>query len=89
MTPVRVRGVTYPSAASAARALGLHVNTVHKHLDAGTPDLIGMGVLSPSRPCVINGVSYPSLRAAGRALGVSATAITKRVKRAAQRGGAV
>lgn len=41
-TPVRIRGVNYPSIKQAAEALGVAVLTVSRHLDAGTLDKIGL-----------------------------------------------
>lgn len=83
MTPVCIRGVNYRSIADAAKAEGVHVRTVEAHLDAGTPDFIGVKPPTPRRPCAIAGVEYPSLTAAAKAMGVSVEAVRQRANRAA------
>lgn len=84
MTPVRIRGITYNSIAIASQALAVNPRTIHKHLDAGTPDLIGVNTSTPPRTCTIAGVDYPSLTAAARALGRSVEAMRQRANRAAK-----
>ncbi len=79
MTPVLIRGITYRSIADAARALGVHYTTVVKHLDAGTPDLIGLQRPTGPRPCEFDGIKYPSLKAASVALGITVEAIRQRL----------
>lgn len=41
--PVRIRGKLYPSAAEAARKLGVTANTVHTMISTGREDFIGFG----------------------------------------------
>lgn len=81
MTPVLIRGVHYRSIALAARALNVHERTIYKHLDAGTPDLIGSLRATEPRRCMLDGVEYPSLRAAALAAGISREAVRQRVNR--------
>lgn len=70
--PVRVRGVDYPSASVAARALGVPRWHVVKALDRGIGETLGLVPL-PSRiktvPVSVNGVAYTSISAAARAHG--------------------
>ena len=77
-----IRGVRYPTSAEAARRLGVDVRTVYKHLELGTPDMIGLNHKTMPKPCVIDGVSYPSITAAAKAVGRSIEAIRQRVCRA-------
>lgn len=71
--PVRIRGVTYPSAQAAAEALGVHRDTVYTMLRKGRPDLIGTGSKRPgngsAKTFTIGPCTFPSMRAASRALG--------------------
>jgi hypothetical protein len=41
--PVTIRGVTYPSRADAAKALGIHPNNISASAKKGTLDLVGLG----------------------------------------------
>lgn len=42
-TPVRIRGVVYPSVRAAAEAMGVTTRTIYSHLDNGTIDNAGIG----------------------------------------------
>lgn len=84
MTPVptMIRGVTYPSMTAAARALGVHLSTVHAAVDRGTADRIGLvgGRGGPAgQPVTLNGQRFPSMAAAARALGVRWSSVKKAV----------
>ena len=79
MTPVRIRGTVYRSITAAAAAQGVNPRTVYKHLDAGTPDSIGLARNPGPRSCVQDGIEYPSLAAAAAALGITRQSIHKRV----------
>ena len=43
MTPVRIRGVDYPSVVAAAKALGITTGTIYNHLNKGTINNAGIG----------------------------------------------
>jgi hypothetical protein len=80
--PTLIRGVLYPSQKAAAAALGVHYTTVHKAVEAGTQDRVG---LSPrgrriALPVEIDRVQYPSRRAAAMALRVSKEQIAAMMK---------
>lgn len=79
MTPVCIRGTVYRSIAAAAIGERVNPKTVHKHLDAGTPHLIGLANRTAPRPCELDGIAYPSLTAAAMARGVSLQAVSQRV----------
>lgn len=81
MTPVEVSGVIFRSVAECSRRMGVNEATIHKHLNAGTPHLIGLLQVTPPRQCVLDGVEYPSLRAAALAAGISREAVRQRVNR--------
>ncbi|MBC6437127.1 MAG: hypothetical protein GDA52_03060 [Rhodobacteraceae bacterium] len=72
--PITIRGVTYPSQAAAARALGVSTSSVARLARRGEPDSIGIGTKS-GQPITIRGVTYPSQAAAARALGISRQAV--------------
>ena len=82
MMPVDVRGEIFRSIAECSRRMGVSEATIYKHLDAGTPHLIGLLQATPPRRCELDGVEYPSLRAASRATGISVEAVRQRVNRA-------
>lgn len=72
--PCRIRGTVYPSQAAAARALGVHPQTICQALQRGTEDRIGLckaqGTSGPHRPIMMNGTTWPSISAAARGIGV-------------------
>lgn len=71
-----IRGVTYPSRAAAARALGVTVDAMNKALAEGRLDTVGLGQAGRAAMAVmIRGKTYPSARAAARALRVTPGAI--------------
>lgn len=76
--PVRIRGVDYPSAKEAAKALGIAESTMHDHLRQGQPDKAG----APRPPrdewnnprsvrITIGGIQYKSLKHAADSLGIN------------------
>lgn len=76
-SPVRVRGVTYPSAASAARALGISDSTISKSLRLGTEEHAGLGRRAhrrvptiPPKPVTLVGKRYSSVAEASRQTGI-------------------
>ena len=75
--PTMIRGQLYPSLTAAARALGVHLSTVHQALERGTQDQIGQCRGRPGSPCYINGRRWPSQAAAARALGVRPATISR------------
>lgn len=80
MTPVDVRGTIYRSITAAAIGEGVSITTVQKHLDRGTPELIGIKPQTKRKALLLDGKYYPSQVAAAAALGVSHQAISNRVK---------
>lgn len=70
-TPVRIRGVDYPSQAAAAKALGLSHHTIYSALERGTIDHVGRGQGWKRRYIRLGGVLYRSIAEAGRAYGRS------------------
>lgn len=81
MTPVDVRGTIYRSITAAAIGEGVHPRTVHKHLDAGTPHLIGVQPQTNRRACEFDGIAYPSFAAAAKATGRHIQSISRQVNR--------
>ena len=81
MTPVRIRGTIYRSITAAAIGEGVNPSTVRKHLNAGTPHLIGLQTRTEAKPFDDHGVAYPSQAAAALALGVSFQRVSQRAKR--------
>lgn len=79
---IEIRGVVYPTAQAAARALGVQAQTVRKAAQRGTLDSVGLGLSHPRpMPVRIRGRVYPSARAAAAALGVSQGAIRQALAR--------
>ena len=78
-TPIRIRGVDYPSVQEAARQIGVNPCTIYVALDKGTLENCGIS-FKAKRVCTFDGVEYPSLVAAGMALGVTSQAIWQRLE---------
>lgn len=71
-TPVRIRGVVYPSQRAAAKALGVTPSAVYNALERGAEDNIGLGRQNNNaKPVTIDGVTYRSRAEATRRLGIS------------------
>lgn len=68
---VTIRGVSYPSHAEAAEALGLAVTTISSAVSSGRLETVGLRNSGRAVSVEIEGVTYPNLRAAGAAFGVS------------------
>lgn len=78
-TPVRIRGVIYPSQRAAAKALGVSPASVNNALERGAEDSIGLGRQNNNaRPVTIDGVTYRSRAEAARRLGISKHEVRKR-----------
>ncbi|WP_304615857.1 NUMOD1 domain-containing DNA-binding protein [Paracoccus sp. (in: a-proteobacteria)] len=61
-------GTRYPSHSAAARALGVHVTTITRHIEEfGHLELIGQG---RTVACTWRGKTYPSIKAVAEAAGV-------------------
>ena len=80
--PTLVRGVLYPSQKAAAEALGVHYTTIHKALEDGRLDRVGLKPrgIGISKKVVIDGVEYRSIRQAAKATGLSKERIGKIAK---------
>lgn len=76
--PVTIRGVTYASAAEAARALDVHHSTIAIARKRGTLDAVGLRN-SAGKPVKIRGVYYPSIREAARQIGVKHSSLLKAI----------
>ena len=48
--PIRIRGEEYPSESAAARALGVSQSAVHRALERGTLDRVGVCKACPHSP---------------------------------------
>jgi hypothetical protein len=87
--PVRIRGTDYPSAAAAARALGVSVSTVRVAIQLGRPDRVGLRSKAPNpmfcKPVVIAGLRFPSMAEASRALGFASAYVSHVLRRGSAR----
>ena len=66
-TPIKLRGVAYPSIRAAARGLGMSSSAVSRALEKGTLEKCGLFSFAGR----IDGVLYVSKAAAARALGIN------------------
>ena len=79
---IRIRGVTYPSIAQAAREIGVSRRAISNALDRGTIDEVGLRLVGPKvKPVTVGGITFSSKREIGNALGKSVHAIVMAVKR--------
>ena len=77
--PVRIRGVDYPNAREAAKALKVKQVSIYCAISKGTVDTVGLGKgkckKNPRggnpKPITLAGIEFPSLQAASKALGFS------------------
>nr|WP_296429704.1 hypothetical protein [Roseovarius sp. BRH_c41] len=79
---ITIRGVTYASAAAAARAFGVTRAAVYAARDLGRLDAVGIGSGNAGarcRPVVICGLSFPSITAAAQAVGADKKYISHRI----------
>lgn len=77
--PITVRGLTYATRKSAAKALGVSVNTVHTAIHKGRLDTLGLGPRPKAPeylPVRIRGRTYKSVQAAARWLKVKPCTIS-------------
>lgn len=73
---IEIRGVVYPTAVDAARALGVTDGTVRAAARNGTLHRVGLGQCFPEpMPIRIRGVVYPDAHEAARAHGVTVSAV--------------
>jgi len=70
--PITIRGVTYPSRAEAAKALGITYEALRRAINANKLDTVGLNPRGKNhgRKVHFNGKRYPSIAAAARATGV-------------------
>jgi hypothetical protein len=64
--PTTINGVTYPSRAEAAKALGLKPDSIRESIRLGR--LSRTGTKEKFRPIKLKGETYPSIAAAAREL---------------------
>jgi len=73
---IEIRGVTYPTAPAAARALGVTPDTIRRARRNGTLHRVGLGRVGVEpMPIRIRGLDYADAHAAAVALGVTAAAV--------------
>lgn len=85
--PVTVRGVSYPSQAAAAEALGVAPSAIHGALERGTMDSVGLGRNRHNLvPMQIGDKVYPSAVEAAKATGVNVKTLRQYVAKARGRG---
>lgn len=71
-----IRGVTYPTAQAAAKALGISDVTVMRAARLGVLDDCGLGRSHPKpMPCRVGGLDFPTVKAAAKHFNVYTTAI--------------
>lgn len=76
-----IRGVTYPSQAAAARALGVNERAIVSALDRGTVDNVGLGRNCHSkRPVLLDGVKYDSIADAARSIGMQPQLLARKLR---------
>jgi transposase-like protein len=73
-TPIRIRGIIYPSIKDAARKIGCSPQTIRKALDQGRIDDLTKPITR--REVTIRGVTYSSHGEASRALNVSTNCVS-------------
>lgn len=88
--PIRIRGKDYPSVVAAAKAIGVSAYAVHRALDNGTIETVGLpGFQHASRfgntharryPFRAFGRSFSSRSDAARQMGVTKSTITRWLK---------
>lgn len=77
-TPIRIRGVDYPSMRSAARALGVSNTTIMRALDRGTLETCGNLARNAG---TIDGVWYYCKADAARERGINKFTFAKQIRR--------
>lgn len=81
--PVKIRNVTYPSIAAAARALSLHRSSITNALNEGRLDTVGFNKRGRciAKALTINGARYRSYYAAAVAFRRTPETIRRKVLR--------
>ena len=81
--PITIRGVTYPSRAEAAKALGITYEALRRAINANKLDTVGLNPRGKNhgREVHFNGKRYPSIAAAARAAGVSYPTMRERLEK--------
>ena len=95
--PITIRGITYPSRAEAAKALGITrealrrainadrraINAERRAINADKLETVGLNPRGKNhgREVHFNGKRYPSIAAAARAVGVSYPTMRERLKK--------
>jgi hypothetical protein len=79
---IRIRGVTYPSMADAARAIGVTPRAITHALDRGKIDEVGLHGVGPKpKPVTVGGITFARKRDLAKALGKTVEAIVMSLKR--------
>ena len=79
---IRIRGVTYPSIAQAAREIGVSKRAISNALDRGNIDEVGLRLVGPKpKPVTVGGITFPSKQFVANALGKNVHAIIMSLKR--------
>jgi hypothetical protein len=79
---VRIRGITYPSMADAARAIGVTPRAITHALNRGAIDEVGLHGVGPKpKPVTVGGITFTSKRELAKALGRSVNAIVMAMRR--------
>lgn len=84
--PIRIRGKDYPSVVAAAKAIGVSAHAIHRALDNGTIETVGLPEFQHASrfgntharryPFTAFGRSFSSRAEAARQLGVTKSTIT-------------
>lgn len=78
MNPVTYQGTTYPSQSEAARALGVHHNTILRHLNVhGSLDRLRSDPPGGCTPVTIAGRTWHSQTELARQLGVDKSTVNR------------
>lgn len=79
---ITIRGVTYPTAQAAARALAVQEQTVQRAARLGVLDQVGLGKGRKERlPVSVRGVVYPDAHSASAATGLAVNTIYNAIAR--------
>jgi hypothetical protein len=79
---VRIRGITYPSMADAARAIGVTPRAITHALNRGAIDEVGLHGVGPKpKPVTVGGITFTSKRELANFLGKNINAIVMALKR--------
>lgn len=81
--PVEIRGVRYHSQGEACRVLGIHPSTLHKALEEGRLDTVGLWGRAgkPKRTVLPDGREFESRAAAARGLGICITSLDRKIRK--------